>query len=277
MPAFSSGRHENGQNFLLDPAVIRHIVALVAATSGPLVELGPGRGALTRPLARLGRPLTCVEIDPTLAERLRLELTEVEVVTGDLLRFRLPTAPHVVVGNVPFHLTTAILRRLLRAPCWTEAVLLVQWEVARRRAGIGGGSMMTAQWWPWFEFELGRRIPAAAFRPRPGVDAATLVLRRRPAGLLPVSARRRYQGLVHAVFTGRGRHLPEVLTRAGCFASAGEATRWVRRTGLATGSLPKDLRADHWVDLFRASSAPAAPGAPDRPRRDRPGGRRRPT
>src|SRR5699024_11383810 len=76
----------------------------------------------------------------------------------------------VLVGNLPFHLTTAILRRIFRAPGWKHAILLVQWEVARRRAGVGGATMMTAQWWPWFDFELGRRVPARAFTPRPNVD-----------------------------------------------------------------------------------------------------------
>ncbi len=64
------------------------------------------------------------------------------VVHGDALRTRLDRP--VVVGNLPFHLTTPILRRLLAAGGWTEAVLLTQWEVARKRAGVGGRTMLTA-------------------------------------------------------------------------------------------------------------------------------------
>ncbi|MBS4104936.1 rRNA adenine N(6)-methyltransferase family protein, partial [Tsukamurella paurometabola] len=101
------------------------------------------------------------------------------IVHGDFLHHRLPAEPHAVVGNLPFHLTTAVLRKLLHAPHWTDAVLIVQWEVARRRAGIGGATMMTAQWSPWYEFGLGGRIPASAFTPRPSVDAGLLTITRR--------------------------------------------------------------------------------------------------
>ncbi|MEU1539934.1 rRNA adenine N-6-methyltransferase family protein [Actinacidiphila glaucinigra] len=134
------GRHELGQNFLTDRTVIASIEALVAATSGPIVEIGPGDGALTLPLSRTGRPLTAVEIDPRRAQRLQRRLPRgAHVVNTDVLRYRFPREPHVIVGNLPFHLTTTIMRRVLAADRWDSAVLLVQWEVARRRAGIGGG------------------------------------------------------------------------------------------------------------------------------------------
>ncbi|CCH31971.1 hypothetical protein BN6_46920 [Saccharothrix espanaensis DSM 44229] len=64
------GRRELGQNFLIDHDVIGTIVDLVAATGGPIVEIGAGDGALTRPLHRLGRPLTAVEVDRRRAARL---------------------------------------------------------------------------------------------------------------------------------------------------------------------------------------------------------------
>ena len=69
MPTYRGGRHEHGQNFLTDPSTIATITRLVAATEGPIIEIGPGDGALTTPLAQLGRPVTAVEIDPRLARR----------------------------------------------------------------------------------------------------------------------------------------------------------------------------------------------------------------
>ncbi len=78
----------------------------------------------------------------------------------------------VIVGNIPYHLTAPILRRLLSRPRWHDAILLTQWEVARKRAGVGGGTMMTAQAAPWFEFALHGRVPARSFRPVPNVAAS---------------------------------------------------------------------------------------------------------
>ncbi len=242
MSTYGGGRHEHGQNFLIDPAISGSIVDLVSATRGPIVEIGPGRGALTFGLQQLGRPLTAVEIDARHVRWLRARAAPpTRIVEDDFLRWRLPAHPHVVVGNLPFHQTTAVLRKLLHAPHWTDSVLLVQWEVARRRAGVGGATMMTAQWWPWIEFTLHGRVPAAAFRPRPTVDAGLLVMSRRPEPLLAARDRPRYQGFVHAVFTARGRGIAERV-RGGC-----------DRAGLDRTALPKDLTAPQWVALYRLS------------------------
>ncbi|MDX3093643.1 23S ribosomal RNA methyltransferase Erm [Streptomyces sp. ME01-24h] len=244
------GRHELGQNFLTDRTVIASIEALVAATSGPIVEIGPGDGALTLPLSRTGRPLTAVEIDPRRAQRLQRRLPHgAHVVNTDVLRFRFPREPHVIVGNLPFHLTTAIMRRVLAADRWESAVLLVQWEVARRRAGVGGASMLTASWWPWYDFTLHCRVPARAFRPAPSVDGGLLGMGRRPEPLVPGDGRA-YRAFVQRVFTGPGRGLREVLARTGHFDRA--ALRdWLRAEHVPPYALPKDLSAEQWASLWR--------------------------
>ncbi|RSN06076.1 23S ribosomal RNA methyltransferase Erm [Streptomyces sp. WAC 05977] len=217
------GRHELGQNFLIDRNTVETVVRLVAATSGPIIEFGTGDGALTLPLERLGRPLTGVEIDDRRAARLAGRVRpSTEIVTADYLRFPLPRTPHVLVGNLPFHLTTATLRHVLAAPGWTDAVLLMQWEVARRRAGVGGATMMTAQWWPWFDFRLAGRVPATAFRPRPGVDGGLLTMTRRERSLVEDTDRERYQDFVRRVFTRPGKEV-----------------------------VPKRLTAHQWAEAFR--------------------------
>lgn len=258
MPTYRHGRHEYGQNFLRDHRVIRRIVDLAGAGGPahlPIIEIGPGDGAVTLPLQRLGRPLTVVEADPRTTARLTRTLDSRTVVhRADFLTYRLPRTPHVVVGNLPFHLTTRILRRLLHGPGWERAVLLVQWEVARRRAGVGGSSMMTAQWAPWFDFGLDGRVPASAFVPRPSVDGGLLVIDRRREPLLPERDRRRYQTCVHGAFTARGNTAAAALV--GC-----RMTRTVRqaRTLLSSHGLPRDAKAKDlpvsaWVDLFRRAA-----------------------
>lgn len=238
----SGGRHELGQNFLADRAAIATILRCVAETDGPIVELGAGDGALTVPLVSTGRPVTAIELDPRRAAALRARTTAT-VVQGDYLRFPLPAHPHTVVGNIPFHITTATLRTLLAAPGWEAAVLVVQWEVARRRAGIGGASMLTAAWWPWFEFRVRARVPARAFRPAPSVDGAVLTVARRAKPL--VEDLDGYQRFVKRMFTGRGRGVRAILAGAGHRAAAAWAPK---------GALPKDLDAEQWARLWRLSS-----------------------
>jgi 23S rRNA (adenine-N6)-dimethyltransferase len=244
------GRHELGQNFLVDRRTIDRVVALVAATRGPILELGPGDGALTQPLTRLGRPITAVELDPRRARRLgERGLPRVDVVHGDATRRRHPPHPHVVVGNVPFHVTTAILRHVLEQEHWTDAVLLVQWEVARRRAGVGGATLLTASWLPWFDFRLEGRVPRHAFRPVPNVDGGLLAISRRqhPA----VRDRRGYQRLAARVFAAPGRRIDRRLAAAGVPASAVAA--WMRTAGVRASAEPKDLPLDAWIALWRAT------------------------
>ncbi|MDO5065871.1 MAG: 23S ribosomal RNA methyltransferase Erm [Propionibacteriaceae bacterium] len=271
MPTFQHGRHEHGQNFLTAPAVIATFVDLVAVTRGPIVEIGSGDGALTLPMARLGRPMTAVEIDPRLAQRLRRWLPpHVEMVTTDFLTYQLPKGPHVVAGNLPFHQTTAMLRHLLHSTAWSDAVLLVQWEVARRRAGVGGATMMTTQWAPWFTFTLHGRVPARAFTPRPGVDGGILSIHRRGHPLLPAAEQRRFHALVHRIYTGGGKGLAQVLARTTCFRSSQTARGWLSRHGISPSALPKDMPVTAWVDLFKTTgSSPPSPRTRGRNRRRR--------
>ncbi|MCE6994265.1 23S ribosomal RNA methyltransferase Erm [Saccharothrix sp. S26] len=253
MRTHHDGRHEHGQNFLVDRAVITAVVDLVARTSGPILEIGCGSGALTLPLQALGRPLTGVEVDPARVRELRRRVAATTtLVEADFLRHRLPREPHVLVGNLPFHLTTAMLRRIVHNGGWTDAVLLVQWEVARRRAGVGGATMMTAQWWPWYSFTLVRRVPAAAFRPRPGVDGGLLTVTRRRTPLVDPRDRRRYQAFVHRVFTGRGRGVPSIVRAAHPRA---RLAAWARRHGVTDRTLPRDLTAEQWAELFALTPA----------------------
>ncbi|MBQ1122711.1 23S ribosomal RNA methyltransferase Erm [Streptomyces sp. B15] len=264
------GRHELGQNFLTDPATIGTFVTAVAETAGPVVEIGGGDGALTLPLQRLGRPLTVLETDARTADRLRRRTAaSTTVLHADFLRWKAPRAPHVLVGNLPFHRTTAMLRRILHASEWTDAVLLVQWEVARRRAGVGGATMMTAQWWPWYDFRLIQRVPAAAFRPRPGVDGGLMTLTRRAEPLLDSHERHRYQDFVHRVFTGPGRGLAEILPAAvrgsggghggghGGGPSRGRIHGWLRGHGVRPDALPKSLTATQWAELYHLTARTA--------------------
>ena len=250
--ALPGGAHELGQNLLVDRQVISRVVDLVPDADRPVVEWAAGRGAVTLPLARLGRPVEAVEIDPRSARRLgRIVPGNVTVTRDDILRHAPPSGPYDLVCNVPFHLTTPVLRRLFTLADWQRAVLITQWEVARKRAAVGGTTLLTAQWWPWYSPRLDRRIPAGAFRPRPSVDAGLLVIDRRPRPLVPVADLGRYQRFAAAVFNGPGRGVREVLTRYG--VARGDVGRWARENGVGPNALPRDLDSRAWVDAYAMS------------------------
>ncbi|WP_020496500.1 23S ribosomal RNA methyltransferase Erm [Sciscionella marina] len=250
MPATHyGGPHELGQNFLVDRKIIARITELVARTEEPVIEIGPGDGSITLALGATGRPVTAVELDPQRARRLRNRAPQhISVVNADILGYRFPAAPHVIVGNLPFHLTTALLKRILAARGWRTAILLVQWEVARRRAGVGGASLLTASWWPWYEFSLHGRVPARAFRPVPAVDGGLLAIHRRAVPL--VQKPQPYQRFAREMFTGRGHGIREILLRNGK-PRRSRLDAVLREHGIEPKALPKELTAEQWAALWR--------------------------
>jgi 23S rRNA (adenine-N6)-dimethyltransferase len=185
-------RRRLGQNFLR-PDLADALVAQAAFDPADLVvEIGAGRGACTFALACCCDHVVAVEKDPRWADHLRREAARrgagnVSVVCRDVLSYRLPRRPFRVLGSIPFGATTAILQHLLDDPGsgLQRADLVVQREVARKRAAVPPSTMLSTAWAPWWSFELGRRIPADAFRPVPSVDAAVLRVTRRNPPLLP--------------------------------------------------------------------------------------------
>jgi 23S rRNA (adenine-N6)-dimethyltransferase len=190
--ARDSRRRSHGQNFLVDRALVRRLVADVEPGSR-VVDLGAGTGTLTLAAARAGASVLAVEVDPVWAGKLRTAAAEqgladrVDVVHGDLRTVRLPRPPWRVLASPPFGHTTAVLERLLDDPDAgpERADLVLQWEVARKRAAQPPTTLRSAGWAPWWDLELRERVPRAAFRPVPAVDAGWLRITQRRPPLLP--------------------------------------------------------------------------------------------
>jgi 23S rRNA (adenine-N6)-dimethyltransferase len=193
-------RRRLGQNFLRRELADR-IVGEAGVLPGEFViDIGAGAGAFTSALARRHADVVAIELDPVWADRLRANLRQVRVVNADFLAVALPARPFRAVGCLPFGATTAILHRLLDDPSvpLVRADLVVQWEVARKRTATPPSSLISTVWAPWWEFRLGRRIPAAEFRPVPKVDAAVLNIVRRVPPLLPSAMAVTYANFVRA-------------------------------------------------------------------------------
>jgi 23S rRNA (adenine-N6)-dimethyltransferase len=198
-------RRRLGQNFLRPELAERWVAEADFRTDELVLEIGPGAGAITLALARRSLEVVAVERDPALARALRARLAavgarRVRVLEADFRAIALPRRPFRVVGSLPFGATTDILRKLFDDPTLPleRADLIVQQEVARKRAEHPPRTLLSTVWAQWWEFRLGRLIPAAAFRPIPSVDAAALVVTRRAAPLLPPACARDYAEFVRA-------------------------------------------------------------------------------
>lgn len=207
------------QNFLIDPRIARMLVRRSGIAAADLVlEVGPGAGMLTRQLLRVSRHVRVYEKDPYYAALLRRRYADDDRIycyCTDFRDIRAPEEPFTVVANVPFAVTTDIVRWCLAAPHLRSATLLTQWEFARKHSGdYGRWSKLSITHWPWTEPVLGARVNRTAFQPRPVVDAGVLTLRRRPEPLLPQALRADYQHLVELGFSGVGGSFAASLRRA---------------------------------------------------------------
>ncbi|HEY4667346.1 MAG TPA: 16S rRNA (adenine(1518)-N(6)/adenine(1519)-N(6))-dimethyltransferase RsmA [Anaerolineales bacterium] len=173
-----------GQHFLVEPRALSQVVS--AAELGgteTVLEVGAGLGSLTRALAAKARRVIAVEIDRRLLPPLRevLEgLDAVEIVIGDILEIDLESTigsdPYLVVANIPYNITSALIRHFLESEIAPQRlVLTVQREVAQRViAGPGQMSLLALGVRVYGTPSLRARIPARAFYPRPQVDSAVL-------------------------------------------------------------------------------------------------------
>lgn len=157
------------------------VVADAGVRHGDLVlDIGAGDGALTAPLVAAGARVIAVELHPerVAALRRRFAGAPVRVVCADARDLRLPRRPFRVVASPPYAVTAALLRRLLAPGAqMTAADLVLERAAARRWASPTAPG--AGRWGREFEARVGRPVPRRAFTPRPAVDTATLVLRRR--------------------------------------------------------------------------------------------------
>ena len=248
-------RADLSQHFLRSKALAASLIAQAPLSRKDLVvEIGPGRGILTRELARRCREVVAVEFDGALSEALRtrfLSDTRVTIVRSDFLRFRLPDVPYKVLGNIPFNRTAAIVKRLVQADSRPEdAYLVVQREAAERFAGAPHSreTLSSLLLKPWWQIEIARRFRRTDFDPPPGVDAVALWLARRTRPLVDRFQAVDYRRFIQSCFGRDGRSirrcLRPVFTRT-------QVHRLSRDLRFDPSGPPRGLTFDQWLALFR--------------------------
>jgi 16S rRNA (adenine1518-N6/adenine1519-N6)-dimethyltransferase len=218
-------RKRFGQHFLIQPQIAQRIVAL-AELSGRenVLEIGPGRGALTAHLAGAARELWLIEIDRDLHAALSHRFAaspHVHVLEADALRVDYAAllgavAPLVVVANLPYNIATPLLMRLLENPeLFSRLVVMVQREIADRLAAAPGGKSYGAL---SVMFQLIATLRTAvvlgpgSFHPRPKVDSAVVVIQPRAAPLIARSQLPAVRRVVRAAFAQRRKQLGNALS-----------------------------------------------------------------
>jgi 16S rRNA (adenine1518-N6/adenine1519-N6)-dimethyltransferase len=257
-------RRALGQHFLVDRGVAERTVATAGLAPGTAVlEIGPGRGALTDALLAAGLRVVAVEVDPELAARLaasaRAREPGLAVIEADFLRLdlrRLPEGPLPVVANLPYSTGTAIVARLLEEPQrFPRIVVMLQKEVADRLAAAPGShaygstTVLTAL---HASVERAFVVPPQAFSPPPKVDSAVVRLDVSAAPRADVGDPALFRRVVRGAFAQRRKTLRNALRAA--FGDE-SAKAWLAAAGIDGGRRAETLSLDEFAALSRAAAA----------------------
>src|SRR6476620_9065334 len=253
--AFPPTRKSLGQHFLNDRRILGRIAdALQLQGHETVLEIGPGRGALTDLLVDRAARLIAIEYDRALAELLRQRYAKrgnVLVAEADVLEVslgELAAGPYVLVGNVPYYITTPILFHALVPPRAERAVYLVQREVADRLAASPGSKEyggLTVNVAAVAKAETLFKVPAGAFAPPPKVESAVVRITPLAEPLLPTSEEGPLRKLVQGAFGMRRKQMRRVLrTLRSLDADAADAQ--LQRAGIDPEVRPETLSVEQF-------------------------------
>ena len=250
-----------GQNFLLEPAGLEKV--LKAARLSPqaqVLEIGAGLGSLTWLLAQEAAGVTAVEIDRTfipILNELFAEQNHVRIIEGDILQLNpgdlMPYDQYTVVANIPYYISSAIMRHLLEAEHKPAAmVLTVQKEVAQRVCAAAGKlSLLALSVQVFGEPEMAGTIPAGSFYPAPDVDSAVLRVELYPEPLIPMKDLETFFKLAHAGFSQKRKTLRNSLS-AGLNWPAAKTEALLENAGIAAQRRAESLSLEEWRALTQA-------------------------
>ena len=248
-----------GQHFLSDKTILTGIVDALAPTSkDTVVEIGPGRGSMTDILVERAGRVVAVEIDRTLAQNLReryADRSNIEIVEGDYLEIDLWSRAgedYMVIGNVPYYITTPIVFKALEPPMPRRSVFLVQHEVAERMAAAAGDEAygaLSVNVGAVAEVEQVMSVPASAFRPPPKVESTVVRLTPRSIPLVSLESLAPFRTFVQAAFGQRRKQMQRVM-RSIRSISTEDATRILAETGIDPTARPEVISPKQFAALF---------------------------
>jgi 16S rRNA (adenine1518-N6/adenine1519-N6)-dimethyltransferase len=251
-----------GQNFLVEPAALRKVIeAAGLKAEDQVLEIGAGLGSLTVLLAQSARSVVAVEIDHEIIPALQKALEKypnVQIIQGDILKQDLETsaleAGYLVVANIPYYISSAILRHLLTAKKKpARMILTVQKEVAERVCATQGKhSLLSLSVQVFGNPKLAGIIPAGSFLPAPEVDSAVLVIELFPQPAIPEEDLDRFFALAKAGFSQKRKTLRNSLS-GGMRITTQQSEALLALAGLDPMLRAETLSLEAWGRLVQAS------------------------
>lgn len=246
-----------GQHFLADQDILDQILdAAQLEEDDHVVEIGPGIGVLTRELLHDVGHVTAIEIDPRMIPILKTFVgkehrAKLDVIEGNALSVPLPTNPYKIVANIPYHITSPLLRHafLESAVHPTTLTLLIQREVAEKICDVKHAGVLTIVVALFGEPSIITRVPPGAFLPPPAVDSAVLHIRTHAQPLAELKIIERVMKLVKIGFGQKRKMLRNTL------GNLPEGMALLEKAGIDPTRRPENLSIDEWLTLAKLTSS----------------------
>lgn len=233
--------HQQSQNFLRSPSLVLEMIGhTTIKKTDTVLDIGAGSGVISAALAKRAAKVIAYEFDARLIEKLHdnlKNLQNVTVVNADFLQSELPSTPYKIFSNIPFHLSSPILKKLTESSRRPDAInLIVQKQFAHKllidKPGFTG--LLGAQIAPMYTARIRKKLQRTDFYPYPAVDTVLIELKRREQLLVPEERLPAYREFTSA-----------------CFSDPKVFVKMPRRAANVSEELkPSQLSTEQWVSLF---------------------------
>jgi len=237
------------QNYLTAAKTINRLIAKTSITkSDHVIEIGPGKGHITKALLRHSKKVSAIEIDTNLYYKLKIKFAvsqQLRLYRHDFLTWKLPVkTQYKIFANIPFNHTTSIIQKLASShnpP--TEAWLIMEKGAAKRFMGIPRENMHSLAIKPLFEIQVIYHFKREDFHPMPGVDVVMLHLKRKAIRDIPISMWQSYRRFISYALSDNGNGFTRILTKK-------QLSRACREAGL-NDITSGEILYIQWLCLFR--------------------------
>lgn len=243
----------NSQNFLKSPTLVAELINRSNITSDDtVVDIGAGKGIITRHLAKVCKHVISVEKDPSLFDMLKKEFEQnqkVELICNNILSVRLPKYPYKVFSNIPFDKTSEIFFKLFFEEARPkEAFLVMQKEAALRFMGQGEGTLLSLLLKPFYDLKISYDFSTSDFYPEPSVDSVLLQVTELEKPLLDLSFLGDYRDFISYVVN---QQKPTLKLRLNKILTSTQFYKLIRSLSISETANTKDVTLNQWLSLFK--------------------------
>ncbi|MCL1630790.1 23S ribosomal RNA methyltransferase Erm [Sporolactobacillus sp. CPB3-1] len=242
-----------GQHLMHNKRTVQDIVNKASIRkSDTVIEFGAGKGALTSELAHRSNHVLAVEIDEKFVAVLNKKLASyenVKIIKQDILSVHLPRKEFIVVSNIPYAITTPIMKMLLNHPKrkLVRGIIVMEKGAARRFVSRRIKDAYVLQWRMYFDLRIERTIPKTHFSPPPKVESAMLSIRRRDKPIIPIQYAEQFRTLAKALLRKPDESAGTVLA---CLFTAKQLKHLRRRLSIKDECKVGCLSEEQWGIIF---------------------------